>query len=79
MILDGSETPGWVAKMMGHTSLKMIYEYYYSYIKNYQSEDEQKYMERVYNPIMKEAEKTTPNLPHQEKRELVLCLTPFNS
>jgi len=70
LMLDGFETPGWVAKMMGHTSLKMIYEHYYSYIKNYQSEDGQKFMGRVYNPIMKEPEKTTPNLPHQEKKEI---------
>jgi len=66
-MLDGFETPGWVAKMMGHTSLKMIYEHYYSNIKNYQSEDGQKFIERVYSPIMKEAENTIPNLPHQKK------------
>ena len=68
LMLDGFETPGWVARMMGHSSLKMIYEHYYSYIKNYQSDDGQKFMEKVYNPIMKNPEKSTPNLPHQEKK-----------
>jgi hypothetical protein len=38
----------------------MIFERYYSYIKNYQSEDGQKFLERVYNPIMENVEKTTP-------------------
>jgi hypothetical protein len=56
--------------MMGHTSLKMIYEHYYSYIKNYESEDGRKFMEKVYDPIMKEPEKTTPNLPHQERKRI---------
>ncbi|MFO8163929.1 MAG: site-specific integrase [Desulfatiglandales bacterium] len=72
LMLDGFESPGWVAKMMGHTSLKMIYEHYYSYIKNYQSEDGQKFIERVYNPIMKENEKTTSNPPHQQERGVSL-------
>jgi integrase len=68
LMLDGFETPGWVARMMGHTSLKMIYDHYYSYIKDYQSEEGQKFMERVYNPIMAKEEKTTPFLPHKDKR-----------
>ena len=55
----------------------MIYEHYYSYIKNYQSEDEQKYIERVYNPIIKETEKTTPNLPHQEKKGISVMPNPL--
>ena len=56
-----------VARMMGHTSLKMLYDHYYSYIKDYQSEEGLKFMERVYNPIMAKEEKSTPNLPHQEE------------
>jgi hypothetical protein len=32
--IRGGELPGWVQKMMGHESLKMILERYYSYIKN---------------------------------------------
>jgi outer membrane protein assembly factor BamD (BamD/ComL family) len=50
-----------------HTSPKMIIERYYSYIKNYQSDDGLKFMERVYSPIMENDEKTTPNLPHHQK------------
>jgi hypothetical protein len=45
----------------------MIFERYYSYIKNYQSEDGQKFMDTVYNPKRKEGEKVTPFLPHQKK------------
>jgi len=72
LMLDGFESPGWVAKMMGHTSLKMIYDHYYSYIKNYQSEDGQKFIERVYSPIMKENKKTTSFLPQQQKEGIRL-------
>ena len=50
----------------------MIFEHIYSYIKNYQSEDGQKCIERVYNPIMKETEKTTSNLPQQQKEGISL-------
>ncbi|HDL07773.1 MAG TPA: site-specific integrase, partial [Desulfobacteraceae bacterium] len=32
-MLDAGELPGWVQKMMGHASMKMILERYYSYIK----------------------------------------------
>jgi len=70
LMLDGFETPGWVARMMGQTSLKMIYDHYYSYIKDYPSEEGQKFIERVYNPIMAKEEKTTPFLPHKDKGEI---------
>ena len=39
LMLDAGELPGLVQKMMGHASLKMILERYYSYIKNYQRDD----------------------------------------
>jgi integrase len=70
LMLDAGEHIGWIAKQVGHTSPKMIFERYYSYIKNYQSEDGQKFLERVYNPIMENVEKTTPNLPHHQKEEI---------
>ena len=49
-MLDAGEQPGWVARMMGHVSLKMIHERYYSYIKNYQRDDGAAFMNNVYGP-----------------------------
>jgi len=56
-MLDAGEIPGWVQKMMGHESIKMILERYYSYIKNYQRDDGSAFMENVYNPSAKEPDK----------------------
>jgi len=52
-MLDTGELPGWVQSMMGHESLKMILERYYSYIKNYERDDGQAFMEKVYKPVGK--------------------------
>lgn len=78
LMLDGREHPGRVQRMMGHESLKMIFERYYSYIKDYQYRGGDAFMENVYNPAMKsteeapdligESEDFTPNL-HQTKKE----------
>ncbi len=48
LMLDAGELPGWVQKMLGHESLKMIYDRYYSYIKNYQRDEGSAFMENVY-------------------------------
>jgi integrase len=48
LMLDSGEIPGWVQKMMGHSSLKMILEHYYSHIQNYQRDDGSAFMENVY-------------------------------
>ena len=48
LMLDAGEQPGWVARMMGHSNLKMIHERYYSYIKNYQRDDGAAFMANVY-------------------------------
>jgi len=79
LMLDGGELPGWVQKMMGHESLKMILERYYSYIKNYERDDGLAFMEKVYRPSQNHqkqeegkegtAKNLTPNLPQNEKRE----------
>ena len=53
-MLDAGELPGWVQKMMGHESLKMILKRYYSYIKNYQRNDGSAFMDNVYNPSIKQ-------------------------
>lgn len=81
LMLDAGELPGWVQKMMGHESMKMILERYYSYIKNYQRDDGSAFMDNVYNPSVKEAdeipdtdkknENFTPNLHQNKKRKLV--------
>ncbi len=80
LMLDGGELPGSVQKMMGHESLKMILERYYSYIKNYQRDEGSAFMENVYYPSVKENDETsdedeksenfTPNLHQNEKRKL---------
>ena len=80
-MLDAGELPGWVQKRMGHKSLKMILERYYSYIKNYQRDDGSAFIDNVYNPSVKgddempgedkKSEYFTPNLHQNEKRELV--------
>jgi len=49
LMLDAGELPGWVQRMMGHETLQMIHERYYSYIKNYQRDDVKAFMENVYN------------------------------
>ena len=50
LMLDAGELPGWVQSMMGHESLKMILERYYSYIRNYQRDDGGAFMENVFVP-----------------------------
>ena len=55
LMLDAGEHIGWIARQVGHTSPKMIFERYYSYIKNYQSDDGLKFMERVYSPIVEKS------------------------
>jgi integrase len=86
LMLDAGELPGWVQKMMGHASLKMILERYYSYIKNYQRDDGSAFMENVYaqsvekdeNHVQKDkkSENFTPNLP-QKKNQKVCFISNF--
>lgn len=51
LMLDSGELPGWVQKMMGHESLKMILEHYYRHIKNYLRDDGRSFMENVFRPM----------------------------
>jgi len=79
-MLDAGELPGWVQKMIGPESLKMILERYYSFIKKYQRDDGSVFMDNVYKPSVKKTDKTsdkdeksenfTPNLHQDEKRKL---------
>ncbi len=81
LMLDAGELPGWVQKMMGHETLQMIHDRYYSYIKNYQRDDGSAFMEKVYQPSEKSGEesaevgkvsqKCVPNAPQEENGELV--------
>ena len=54
LMLDAGELPGWVQSMMGHESLKMILERYYSYIKNYERDDGHVFMEKVFKPSVRQ-------------------------
>ncbi|MBA4369631.1 MAG: site-specific integrase [Desulfobacterium sp.] len=53
LMLDAGEHPGWVQKMMGHETMQMIYERYYSYIKNYERDEGAAFMTNVYGPSKK--------------------------
>lgn len=50
LMLDAGELPGWVQRMMGHETMKMILERYYTYVKNYQRDDGEAFMSNVYAP-----------------------------
>ena len=78
LMLDAGEHPGWVQKMMGHETLQMIYEKYYSYIKNYQRDEGSAFMDNVFNPSMKPCQdniilvdnaKSTPIVPQNKNGE----------
>jgi integrase len=56
LMLDAGELPGWVQQMMGHESLQMIHEKYYSHIRNYERDEGSAFMERVYNSSPKNDE-----------------------
>jgi integrase len=76
LMLDAGELPGWVQKMMGHETLQMIHDRYYSYIKNYQRNDGSAFMENVYNPINSQKsddkeEKCGPNVAQMENGKSV--------
>ena len=68
LMLNAGVLPGYVMKQMGHTSLKMIYDHYYTYIKRYERDEGEVFMDKVYNPFMK-SKKCAPNVPHDDKRE----------
>jgi hypothetical protein len=62
--------------MMGHETLQMIHERYYSHIRNYQREDGTAFMEKVYKPVVEadetgelnlQREKCDPNVTQEEK------------
>lgn len=74
LMLNAGVLPGYVMKQMGHTSLKMIYDHYYTYIKGYERDEGQVFMDKVYNPYMKKNEKLVPNLSHNDKEGKRQCV-----
>jgi len=55
LMLDAGEHPGWVQKIMDHEAMQMIYETYYSYIKNYDRDERSAFKrEGVYKPKSEE-------------------------
>jgi len=61
LMLDAGEHPGWVQKMMGHETMQMIYEKYYSYIKSYDRDEGSAFMEKVFNGTGQEDPKQVAN------------------
>lgn len=57
LMLDAGEKPGWVQTMMGHETLQMILERYYSHVKSYAGDDGNAFMEKIYGSTSEE--KTT--------------------
>jgi len=57
LMLDAGEKPGWVQTMMGHETLQMILERYYSHVKSYAGDDGNAFMDKVYRSSS--AEKNT--------------------
>jgi len=53
MMISAGENLGWVQKMMGHASLKMITEKYFSYIPNMTHHDGSKFLEEYRKKVEK--------------------------
>ena len=67
LMLDAGELPGWVQGMMGHESLQMIHDRYYSHIKNYERDDGSAFMEKVYQASSNGAEKASETPENLQK------------
>ncbi len=52
LMLDAGEHPGWVQKQMGHETLQMIFDRYYSYIKIYNGTEGDAFMNGVYSTVV---------------------------
>ena len=65
MMVSSGENLGWIQKMMGHSSLKMITDKYFAYIPNMTHDDGSKFLEEY----SKKAEKCVPNVAQNEKRK----------
>jgi len=52
MMIDAGEDIGWVQRMLGHSSLQMIYTKYYSWMKNETKADGSAFMRNFYGKIV---------------------------
>ena len=68
MMVSSGENLGWIQKMMGHSSLKMITDKYFSYIPNMTHNDGSKFLEEY----LKKTEKCDPKVAQNENRKLPL-------
>jgi len=59
MMISSGENLGWIQKMMGHSSLKMITDKYFSYIPNMTHNDGSKFMEEYEKKIKKEPQRNS--------------------
>lgn len=57
MMVSSGENLGWIQKMMGHSSLKMITDKYFSYIPNMTHHDGSKFMAEYEKKVKKEPQK----------------------
>ena len=74
LMLSAGENVGWVQRMMGHASLKMIQERYYQYIPNLTHKDGTAFQLKFQGAIGK----LTPKLPQNEKGEIISKVIPLN-
>jgi len=58
MMVSSGENLGWIQKMMGHSSLKMITDKYFSYIPNMTHHDGSNFMEKYEKKVKKEPQKS---------------------
>jgi len=47
LMLQSAEDPAWVARMMGHTTTKTLYERYHRFIQNRSRRDGEPYLKRL--------------------------------
>jgi len=55
MMISAGENLGWCQKMLGHSSLKMITDKYFSYIPNMTHQDGSKFLEEYEKKVVKGA------------------------
>jgi integrase len=81
MMIDAGEDIGWVQRMLGHSSLQMIYTKYYSWIKKETRDDGAAFMRTFYGRVFEQKEDAksakcetpadfTPNLHQDNKKDL---------
>jgi integrase len=54
MMISAGENLGWVQKMIGHSSLKMITDKYFFYIPNMTHQDGSKFLEEYEKKVEKD-------------------------